>query len=398
MSARRAVGGLQSPTARTAGSKATAALEAVCAALVAEPMWHVSLGSKELFHSNLLGWMCERFPRAAMAVFEPWLVRDAAATSTRVRREYKHLDLIVEFAGFAPLVIENKVFALPDDAQLARYASDALRRISGATPLLLSVTDPGWPGGRLRTGGYEWHHLSYGELATGLRAAFAGKAGFDAQLLVHEATLIEALVAVIDLIGKPDPAQPIALRSQQIEILDAARLSDGIGKIRARHIMDLIEAEYAERGLNPTRTEVGFSRGLTLLAAFWLGPDGDGVGWQFQGRQWRLAMIVATRRGVGTQRAAERAAFAAKHVRWFDFTPLYRTLHVTDEDVRPKNARVPADGFNKYDPDFVYRYRLLPQDATVSQFVELAVAYGKAAQAWRFTSAHSRRPQRPKRT
>src|SRR5664279_4046448 len=99
-------------------------LQAAIDALVAEPLWHVSLGSKELFHSNLLGWMCERFPAKALDVFRPWLVPAPTTTATRVRREYKHLDLVIEWAGYAPLVIENKVFSLPDDSQLIRYGDE----------------------------------------------------------------------------------------------------------------------------------------------------------------------------------------------------------------------------------------------------------------------------------
>ena len=90
----------------------TRALHDAVERLLSEPLWHVSLGSKELFHSNLLGWMCERFPAAARDVLEPWLTVDPATVTTRIRREYKHLDLVIEYAGYAPLVIENKVFAL----------------------------------------------------------------------------------------------------------------------------------------------------------------------------------------------------------------------------------------------------------------------------------------------
>jgi len=376
-------GGLPVSAAVDGGGSSEAALEALCGALIAEPLWHVSLGSKELFHSNLLGWMSERFPEQARAVFKPFLTPDSTAR-TRVRREYKHLDLVIEFAGYAPLVIENKVFALPDETQLARYAAEPLAGMQGATAVLLSVTDPCWPDDRMQAGRFEWRYFGYRDLAPRLRAAFAQHSSFDAQVLLHEALLIDGLVAVIDLIGKPGLTHQIALTKAQTSILQAARLADGVGKTRAHHVMNLIHSEYTARGLTPTRTEVGFSRAQTLLAAFWDGPDGNGVGWQFQGGQWRLAMIVGTLHGRGPEKAAERARFAAEHIGWFDFTRLHDTLGVTDDDVRPTHARIAADAFNKYDPDFVYRYRLLPARTTVREFVDLAVGYAEAARAWQF--------------
>ncbi len=60
---------------------------------------------------------------------------------TWVRREWRNLDLAVHEPGRSVLVIENKVFALPDTAQLDRYAGLAP---PGAALVLLSLTDPRW--------------------------------------------------------------------------------------------------------------------------------------------------------------------------------------------------------------------------------------------------------------
>jgi hypothetical protein len=40
------------------------------------PVLVLSLNSKELFHSNLLGWLVERFPSAGASELQPWLVQD----------------------------------------------------------------------------------------------------------------------------------------------------------------------------------------------------------------------------------------------------------------------------------------------------------------------------------
>ncbi len=70
--------------------------------------------------------MCERFQERARIVLTPCLGADPTCVIDRVRREDKSLDLVIECAGYAPLVIENKMFSLPDEDQLARYGTGAL--------------------------------------------------------------------------------------------------------------------------------------------------------------------------------------------------------------------------------------------------------------------------------
>jgi hypothetical protein len=88
-------------------------LASLLSELEAEPLYHASRGSKELFHSDVLAWFVRTEPARAAEVFKPWLTPGNGPTTVRVRREYKRLDLVVELPGFAPLIVENKAFALP---------------------------------------------------------------------------------------------------------------------------------------------------------------------------------------------------------------------------------------------------------------------------------------------
>jgi hypothetical protein len=50
-------------------------------------------------------------------------------------------------------------------------------------------------------------------------------------------------------------------------------------------------------------------------------------------------------------------------------------------DLRPTRPRTNANGFNKYDPSFVYRYRRVSDRlATVENLIALASIYGQRAQ------------------
>jgi len=360
-------------------------LAARCRQLNDEPLLHVSLGSKELFHSNLIGWMCERFPDESLRVLLHWL-RPAEQVIASVQREYKHLDLVVRFPGFAPVVVENKMFALPDAAQLRGYMDGAVKAIvPQPTLVLLSLTDPGWPDDRLTVDGRTWVHASWRELAQRLRTQFAGRSDFGAQLLAHEAQLIDLLYRAIDEVSVKSDDELFLLPASTTNLLRGVRIADAVGKTRGHQVMRRILDQYQAHGIVPTWTEVGLTNGTPLMSAYWKKDEaGNAVGWQCQGNQWRLAMILKTMSGRGDGPGGARAAYAASQSGWFEFEPLCQILEARDRDLRPEGGKTPLDGFNKYDPDFVYRYRRLPTHTPVGRIIDLAVVYGQAAATWTF--------------
>src|SRR5687768_16326970 len=101
-----------------------------------------ALQSKELFHSNFVGWLCESHPQVGAEVFRHWVSRRPEATTLRAQRERSHLDLAIELPGLTPFVLENKVFAPPDDAQLDDYAAGKLAGLTRPELLLLSLGRP----------------------------------------------------------------------------------------------------------------------------------------------------------------------------------------------------------------------------------------------------------------
>jgi hypothetical protein len=89
--------------------------------LDADPMLALSQGSKELFHSDLLAWYLRRFPAVRTALLDAWAGAPGPVADDGdppVRREWRHLDLVVHVPERQPLVVENKMFSLPDERQL----------------------------------------------------------------------------------------------------------------------------------------------------------------------------------------------------------------------------------------------------------------------------------------
>lgn len=145
----------------------------LCEALRLDPLHNVSLGGKELFHSNLLAWFAERHTILAEEVFRDSARAGDPGVGETVERERAHLDLVFRFKGLAPIAIENKVWSLPDEHQLARYATGPLAkpRFRTASLVLLSLADPGWRTNTRTLGGRTWTHLAYSTLADRLEPA-----------------------------------------------------------------------------------------------------------------------------------------------------------------------------------------------------------------------------------
>lgn len=110
--------------------------------LIANPLFALSLGSRELFHTNFLAWLLESYPEMIASLTSSSLAREF-----EVHREKYNFDLLIVFKdGGSPssLVVEVKVKDTPRIEQLERYDEKILanKQILGASPekLLLSLT------------------------------------------------------------------------------------------------------------------------------------------------------------------------------------------------------------------------------------------------------------------
>jgi hypothetical protein len=360
-------------------------LAALCAQLADEPLWHASLGSKELFHSNMLAWALERSDPEGRRRLLPGLAESERHGEDRVLREFRHLDLVVELDGHDPVVIENKTFSLPDEAQLARYASEAISKLPGTpTLLLLSLIDPGWDGGRLTAGGRDWTWLPYPEVGARLAAEFsAGSRHFPDVVLAHQGQLMTLLATILELVAVQGADEPLELPQSVLTVLDTAHLTGPVRKARAYQLGQLIRQRLQDDQVREPGwpLEVGFSNGQPLVASFWQASEDLYAGWQLQGGQWRLALILRSPQLFGRGRLDERFEFARRHLDYFDFTGLSKGLGVDEETLLPRrNAR--SRDFNSYEPDFVYQYRRLPSGATIGQLIELASLHSEHAATW----------------
>lgn len=349
------------------------AAQDLCARLAAEPLFHLSLTSKELFHSNFLAWLCEAETDRAVELFRRWVPADASRSGTQVHRERHRLDLAVELPGLKPFIIENKVFSPPDEAQLDDQAAGKHAGLDEPAFFLLSLQDPGWRKGLYRSPtGHQWRHLPYADLVTELRQVSRSAGEFERALMTHYAALCELLGELVALGASIHTDDPVLLPDDLAQTFRRARVHDAVGKFRARKVLALLRGAGASGTSTAVRWEALFSRSHPLISAFIPLPSGDQMGWQYQEGQFRLAVITHIHKGRTPEIRAARHLYVSEHYKeFFDFAAVSQlTPHPSDS-----LPRTEAKGeFNRFDPDFVYRHRKVPS-LTVAELARLSAHY-----------------------
>lgn len=140
-------------------------------------MYQMSLGSRELFHSNVWAWLMEMDNNFIMVFFNDFDV--AQYKSIKVCREKYNRDITiwlernVDIDRFVYLVIENKIKTLPNIEQLEKYSEDLNGyRISKAVftglinPYLEEQTKTAIKG---RKEEIQWTFCNYNDIATKIK-------------------------------------------------------------------------------------------------------------------------------------------------------------------------------------------------------------------------------------
>ena len=93
------------------------------------PLFNLSLGSRELFHSNFLYWLGGMYKDEVGTLFARFISDRSGDCSLEdfPQRERENIDLQFHFKNGTKLIVENKVKSIPYKEQLARYTEEQLR-------------------------------------------------------------------------------------------------------------------------------------------------------------------------------------------------------------------------------------------------------------------------------
>ena len=155
-------------------------------------LFRLSLGSKELFHSNFLAWLAEKSTAFYQEILSFLGLSDYDIKSYHVYREKEHIDLWLEFeiqenqiTKKVKVFIENKVKSIPYKSQLDTYAEkqeSAKKENIENHYILLSLYKPSFVDhnncyvSELENDkSVKWHYLSYAKLADRLTNSVVGE-------------------------------------------------------------------------------------------------------------------------------------------------------------------------------------------------------------------------------
>lgn len=217
-------------------------IENITKSLNENPMFRLSLGSKELFHSNFLEFLWEQNPMAFLEMLSGMIPKDRrepmndlitkyknGSVDLELAREKEHFDLCMfhtekDVKGrdieIYDLIIENKVKSIPFKAQLDEYV-EKIEKKQDVSPIyvLLSLARNFAEREKI---GEKWIISSYDQLVTSIRSKYSIFCKYIKDKYIRDyCNFIESLVDLEDYIEKRND-----LPNEQYELLRNIRLHD----------------------------------------------------------------------------------------------------------------------------------------------------------------------------
>lgn len=345
-----------------ANTVASVAFKDAAQVLNNSPLFKMSLGAKELFHSDFMKWLGEKHPHILSYVLRKFLKQDDLEI-LGLYREKNQIDLQVKArinGKISRVVIENKVKSIPNKSQLKRYGEKEFGE--KARYILLTTSKP--------TFETDWKVLLYGQYLDLLRKAdrCLGEDSLDS----YEEALLDDYIqftqAVMDIVTYYDESAKYLYDPDEIVVLQSLRIKDLIGKMvvskMAREVSKQIENRYGiqpffsiggslwtEQEEGPFEVEVNYLKGTPICSVFYHFDKDYYVGVQMDELELRICFREPK---VDEKDAGELLAGKLKN--WFD-----GESEITFSCVpKPTNGtkRINVHGFGEYkDNNHLWQYR-----------------------------------------
>ena len=348
-------------------------LDAVVVELHANPVFHMGLASKELFHSNFLGWLLQTSQENAELVLGQWLEADSNQVHPfSVEQEQQHFDLVARIPGFAPIVFENKLFQTLSPTQLREYngqLEESNSDLLGATRIALTLL--GLEGGEQYLG---WGCHRFDELLKPLSlvADRMVNKSFEQQLLRRYIRVLELLIEFRRLLDFKNDDEIIDFWLDCRLELSHPKWNDYAKKVRYANVAFRLQQLLSASDEVTYRFD--WSRTHPLVECFFLDSRAEHhIGWQLQNSDFKVAVRLVA--GELKKRSYEkpetlekrreaREAYAKRHFSfWFQPLSEFHELSVKPEApiFRTKSSGLGGGQFYGYAPDFVDRRARLPR-------------------------------------
>jgi hypothetical protein len=303
-------------------------------------LYRMSLGSKELFHSNIWAWMMERNQCLIWDVFFKGF-KPSNFHHAKISREFKNIDIFIEVDNYS-FIIENKIKSVAvDSSQILKYQEkiDNFRKgiITGIIEPNFAMPD-------------NWVFLSYKEISNRLKNYISFFNG-ETSIILEYCKILDDINYLLNMQLTKTKNKLSYECSNLIDI----RLDDVYKKLKAQDFLsNYLRREIKNEILSDyeLKTETGFNHKNATIGIFYqLKKSQFKVGVQIEGSQFRLFVS-------DTHNVSDSEIFN-DYVKkgWFDgnYCADNRYVFNNKTKMKPSNGR-----YNKYkkinDYNFVYQY------------------------------------------
>lgn len=301
------------------------------------PIYCMSLGSKELFHSNFWAYLMNNneYKRLINLFFPTLRIEDVAFPVTR---ENKNRDIVITSKDGREYIIENKIKSYPDLEQLIRYSTDSL--VEGV------VTGINKPPFELPV---KWRFISYRDVAQYLRNI--SSSGFLHDVVSEYCNNLDSINFLLEFAMKEtegyltfwsettESYNEIGLRDVYRKLKADDFIRNGFGKLKDKYEEAAIKHNWIfkiERGFNHCKPTINF--------IFYSQNNNKSIGVQIEQHDFR---IFAKRDGL----SAKENFNLFSELGWFE----NGYDKNTNPTIRGYGSKM-KNLFDKYGNDWPYQY------------------------------------------
>lgn len=230
-------------------------------------LFQASLGSKELFHSNIWAWLMEMDNAFINVFFDDFDLEEFCTTANdkiTVEREKAHRDIIIWLPGKRYLVIENKIKSLPNEEQLKEYSKD-LWENELHKAVFTGIINPFEEDELIVEGEktVKWHFVNYSKIAKRIRYVLKNSILFNLPEFSLARAEVEEYCKIIESLNEIISEELNSHRGQLIysgwDKLHPLRIYDIFAKTRGSDFMNYIKSRKNElNSLKDKGFELGF--------------------------------------------------------------------------------------------------------------------------------------------
>lgn len=371
--------------------------------LSSSPLFNLSLSSKELFHSNFLAWLAQHYPDFFVEICkELGCKADWSKAKWNVKREYMNFDLCITSDKKIVMVLENKVKSIPTKAQLDEYVEKLKKEkkqdVKNIDLILLSLSIS-FPDKQAIEDEKKWQIRNYKDLCTATRKHMQLINNQYHKALIEDYCSFVATLHECSESWKVKDSSPFLLpndNDSNRKELKKLRIADLQDKIWYSQLLEKLNSRLegnnqwdVQSGMDIKKiakdnsacltkifTNFGFTHGQGLLEAKIKVTQDYVLLIQIQGNKYCRA-IEWIKEDQGDHNKFWEMTKDIMNKKGFSFfqfkknDPInFPSICNNEKTIKATTRNGETQNFNKYGVKFLYQYKVIKEDATVSAVLD----------------------------